>query len=592
MSTVTMANDPGHSTHATGPENGGKIRHVSVKFSPFPEPLNSISLEERIRALLSVILSTGSNQVLPLDPSSTAPTLSSIADLSVTTDTSPYLPHSSGTKDDETVGKLKVNTTEKNMFSFKTPLKPTLDQLAIYLNSSTISTGTADVEVGWLFKSVPRFFNSDAITKEFALLTNTNKKSFSLEKRVKTFGKVSAEVMVILCAKELEEAFTSTVLKTFNSARSKMSPELANLTFVPRILQHVNQVSCITAHNEYLKELKYVYIQNLRSIDIDLQIADHPDLTIRDAISASHINVTSICQSRNTNGPVLYVVFNDPTGYEKMDGLVAFIKDNATTAIYHDVGSPLAFGTNSTNYVLKAKNKRFKPTAPIQSPEMVTLLASLVSTFPALAPSPQSRQHSISNPTTYAAALLSKQTSSQPNVRLTQKSSSLQTALSNSPTALLTLPPTVTTQPPMSPPNAVSPPLPPTNPSTPAIEMLQKQVATLELNMHLILAELRSLKAQLTTTIHSPIEITNTTSPALPPNSDLSTPMELSSTEDEDTRMSDNKRTHEHLTRNTDSPINTSNKQIVPHPTTTGTNTSTYSPSLPAQTAEHREGIN
>jgi hypothetical protein len=367
-------------------ERTAKIRLISVKFDP-PATNKPANTDERIRALLASILSTRNTQVLPFDPASQASYLSTLSELSAATDIQLYLPHAPCTKTaDTTVGKLRV-LTPQSVFELKTNIMPTLDKHEISTSGSNIASGTADIGIGWFHLSVPRFFNFVEIKAELTRLTKVPASWFTIEKRALRFDeKATAEVAYVICAVEKEEELSTAILDAYNHPDPfHMSSELSSLKFIPRTLKPASQAASIVNHNEYLKNIQYIYIQNTKDIDTALPLDETHEPTVRDQLNALDVGITCIHQTKNSYGRVAYVVFTNPNGYDAIPSLMDNLTKMCTvTAMVDDPEQRIIVGSNRPSYIRRNHNKRAKPLPSKQTPEMTAHLAALEELFPAI----------------------------------------------------------------------------------------------------------------------------------------------------------------------------------------------------------------
>jgi hypothetical protein len=287
-----------------------QIRLISVKFVPPTSDAAPRSIEERIRGLLSSLLHTRTTQILPFDASSTAPELL-MSDLSSTTETQVYLPHTSCTKTADTiVGKSRVKSTQ-SLYEIKKAIMPTLDDHAISLSNSKIAAGSTDIGLGWFYQNIPRFCNFEAITDEIARVTNVPAAWFTLNKKALRFDKnTTAEVVYLTCAVEKEAELLSALLAAYADPNPfLLSTELLSYTFIPRTLKQATQLAILTKHNEYLQNVKYCYVQNLANIDSALNVAGFTDsTTVREALSyKTQMAFTPIiCTTAKTRHTTIY----------------------------------------------------------------------------------------------------------------------------------------------------------------------------------------------------------------------------------------------------------------------------------------------
>jgi hypothetical protein len=404
-------------------ERTAKIRLISVKFDP-PTTNKPANIDERIRALLASILSARNTQVLPFDPASQASSLSNLSDLSAAADIQLYFPHAPCTKTaDTTVGKLRV-LTPQSLFELKTNIMPTLNKHETSISGSNITSGTADIGIGWFLRSVPRFFNFAEIKDELTRLTKVPASWFTIEKRALRFDEdATTEVAYIICAVEKEEELSTAILDAYdNDDPFLMSSELSSLKFIPRALKPASQAASIVKHNEYLKNIQYIYIQNTKDIDTALPLDETYEPTVRDQLNALDIGITCIHQTKNSYGRVAYVVFTNPNGYDSIPSLMDNLITVCTvTAMVDDPEQRIIVGSNRPSYIRRNHNKRAKPLPSKQSPKMNAYLASLEELFPAIiktttkpanTPTNTTTSHQSSSPRKHTYAEVAKPTSS------------------------------------------------------------------------------------------------------------------------------------------------------------------------------------
>jgi hypothetical protein len=201
-----------------------------------------------------------------------------------------------------------------------------------------------------------------------------------------------------------------------------MSPELSSLKFIPRALKPASQAASIVKHNDYLKNIQYIYIQNTKDIDTALPLDETYEPTVRDQLNALDVGITCIHQTKNSYGRVAYVVFTNPNGYDSIPSLMDNLINTCTvTAMVDDPEQRIIVGSNRPSYIRRNHNKRAKPLPSKQSPKMNAYLASLEELFPAIiktttkpanTPTNTTTSHQSSSPRKHTYAEVAKPTSS------------------------------------------------------------------------------------------------------------------------------------------------------------------------------------
>lgn len=137
------------------------------------------------------------------------------------------------------------------------------------MDFTTIELSARDINVDWLHKSVPRFFNFEAASILIAAVTHCKSTWFSLKTKIITIGSQSTEVIQIHVAKEKASAFSEALLKAVETGATKPYDETLSLMFITSMLPAENQAAAVFTHNEYLATIDYVWIENIASIDME-----------------------------------------------------------------------------------------------------------------------------------------------------------------------------------------------------------------------------------------------------------------------------------------------------------------------------------
>ena len=178
------------------------------------------------------------------------------------------------------------------------------------------------------------------------------------------------------------------LLKAMNSPYLKDCSYLASLVFVPRTLDmnpetnFAKQTEKAKHQNQFVKDIQYVYVENMSDIDCEIEMAPDSTMTIRDHLMKLDIGITVIHQSYNRNGRVVHVAFTSPDGHRQVAELVEHIASVANhDYIYHNLD--LGFTIRGNKYFVTKDNKRQKTRL---GPEMDEYLASLDKHFPTTIP--------------------------------------------------------------------------------------------------------------------------------------------------------------------------------------------------------------
>lgn len=394
------------------PKNPDKIRVISVKIAQMTDAARpDRTLDERIKELLCAIVNTGT-KVHPFNATSKAFVLSTAEDVQYVEDLSVYVPHSPFPRTGDTFGKIKVTSHFDSFSDFKESIMSFLQNHLIYLNLTTIAFGTRDTYMGWFYKAIPRFFNVNAATDQLAQLMDIEYGKFCFVRKTIKFNNVSSDVIAILCAAEEEKEMNKALLKAMNSPYLKECNYLASLVFVPRTLDMnpetnlAKQTDKVKHQNQFVKDIQYVYVENMSDIDCEIGTAPDSTMTIRDHLMKLEIGITVIHQSFNRNGRVVYVAFTSPDGHRQVAELVEHIASVADhDYIYHNLD--LGFTIRGNKYFASKDNKRQKTSL---GPEMDEYLASLDKHFPTTIPN---TTETIKTPTTVTTQQSSNNTYSQ-----------------------------------------------------------------------------------------------------------------------------------------------------------------------------------
>ena len=381
-------------------------RVLSVKFCP-KQPTDPSTNDNRVHGFLSALLGPGRCTILPFHNQSLPPILPSESwnPPPNPDDILHYFPHTPGTTNTTHLfGKLSVTSAHTSFGDLKRAIMSTLQQYSISLNITPIITGTSDIYVGWLYNSLPRFFNFTLSTSTIAELTNTDPSSFHLTTQTIKIGEATTEAVTIMVDSSLARTFTQKLLTAFSDDTTPKPPVLTNLEFIPKSLPHDNQVTCILKHNEYRDSLSYTYIQNLG--DIDTPINTSP--SIRSSLIQLIPRLAGIHQSNNSNDPVTYILYpqEDTNTLTTITSYIQTLKLNHP--VHHfcaNIDVDVLVGPNNY-YVSSSPTKRRRtPPPPQEVIAFAQRLSTLASKFPARQSTPVSKPSSNAS---YASALTSR----------------------------------------------------------------------------------------------------------------------------------------------------------------------------------------
>jgi len=285
---------------------------------------------------------------------------------------------------------------------------PTLQQFSISLNITPITTGTSDIYVGWLYNSIPRFFNFTLSTSTIANLTNTDPSSFHLNTQTIKIGESTTEAVTIMVDSSLARTFTQKLLTAFTHNTTPKLPIFDKLEFIPKSLPHDNQATCVSKHNEYRDSLSYTYIQNLGDIDTPINTAP----SIRSSLTQLIPRLAGIHQSNNSNGPVTYILYPQSDN-NTLTTITSFIQslilNHSTHHFCANIDVDVLVGPNNYYVSSSPVKRRRTPPPPQEVIAFAQRLSNLASKFPARQSTPVSKASSTAS---YASALTSNHTPS------------------------------------------------------------------------------------------------------------------------------------------------------------------------------------